>query len=177
MKKILLLLTSLSLTFCSSKKEIANKQELILPDYNIESLCPSDGKCTIEILRNKSLEIKKDEFGSLYYQVIETLNNTSVIVYKYDRNVPKELQDGNYREEIIFEIKNSDTNLVLSEKELQTTKMIFGRFCYCKGQTGYYLVENGNLNLSQKDNKISFSLDFTITKVPQIIRSIKATLQ
>ena len=88
----------------------------------------------------------------------------------------KDLQDANYREEVIFEIKNSDTNLILSGEELQTTKMLFGRFCYCKGQTGYYLVEDGTLNLVQKDNKVSFSLDFNITKVPQIIKSIKASI-
>lgn len=176
MKKIVIVSATLFLTFCSSKKNMSKNNETILPEYNIETLCPTDGKCTVELFRNKSLEIKKDEFGSMYHQIIDSENNTSVIVYHYDKNVAKGLQDGNYREEVIFEIKNSDTNLVLSGKELQTTNMIFGRFCYCKGQTGYYLVEDGTLNLVQKDNKVSFSLDFNITKVPQIIKSIKASI-
>lgn len=176
MKKIVIVSATLFLTFCSSKKNMSKNNETILPEYSIETLCPTDGKCTVELFRNKSLEIKKDEFGSMYHQIIDSENNTSVIVYHYDKNVAKGLQDGNYREEVIFEIKNSDTNLVLSGKELQTTNMIFGRFCYCKGQTGYYLVEDGTLNLVQKDNKVSFSLDFNITKVPQIIKSIKASI-
>jgi hypothetical protein len=176
MKKIVIVSATLFLTFCSSKKNMSKNNETILPKYNIETLCPTDGKCTVELFRNKSLEIKKDEFGSMYHQIIDSENNTSVIVYHYDKNVAKGLQDGNYREEVIFEIKNSDTNLILSGEELQTTKMLFGRFCYCKGQTGYYLVEDGTLNLVQKDNKVSFSLDFNITKVPQIIKSIKASI-
>lgn len=176
MKKIVIVSATLFLSFCSSKKNMSKNNETILPEYNIETLCPTDGKCTVELFRNKSLEIKKDEFGSMYHQIIDSENNTSVIVYHYDKNVAKGLQDGNYREEVIFEIKNSDTNLILSGEELQTTKMLFGRFCYCKGQTGYYLVEDGTLNLVQKDNKVSFSLDFNITKVPQIIKSIKASI-
>jgi hypothetical protein len=55
--------------------------------------------------------------------------------------------------------------------------MLFGRFCFCKGQTGYYKVEQGTLNLIYKKNVVDFTLDFTVTKVPQIIKSIKATVK
>lgn len=141
-----------------------------------ESPCPPDGVCTTEILKNKSLVIKTDEFGSTYTQIIDS-ETTSVIVYQYNRIVKGNLQDANYREEIFFEISNSDTELNLTNKELQQTKMLFGRFCFCRGQTGYYKVEEGKLNLKKTNDNITLNLDFTITKVPQIIKSITYTLK
>ena len=72
MKKIVIVSATLFLTFCSSKKNMSKNNETILPEYNIETLCPTDGKCTVELFRNKSLEIKKDEFGSMYHQIIDS---------------------------------------------------------------------------------------------------------
>ena len=80
-----------------------------------ESPCPSDGVCTTEILKNKSLVIKTDEFGSTYTQTIDS-ETTSVIVYQYNRIVKGDLQDAGYREEIIFEINNNDTCLLYTSR-------------------------------------------------------------
>lgn len=140
------------------------------------SACPQDGKCSLEIFRNKRLNVLSDQYGSVYYQMLDD-DNSSVIQYFYDRNVPKDLQDANYREEIVFEVKNTETNLSLSDNELQKTKMLFGRFCFCRGETGYYKVDNGSLNLNQKENNIDFNLQFTIDKVPQIIKTIQGNLK
>jgi hypothetical protein len=171
MKKLLLLPLVLGFAFCTSQKSIVAKEPIV----SITS-CPDDGKCSVEIVRNKRMEIKTDDLGSLYYQLIDS-PETSVIVYQYNLNVAKDLQDGNYREEIVFEIKNSDKKINLSGKALQQNKMLFGRFCFCRGQTGYYKVEEGTLSLTEKDNIIDFNLDFTITKVPQIIKSIQTTVK
>lgn len=175
MKKILLIPTALFLTFCSSKKIGVLNIEEGKPVSKIENLCPSDGKCTIEVLKGKSLELKTDDIGAIYTQINEN-DKTSVIIYQYNRTVKGELQDANYIEEIIFEINNSDTKLNLSNKELQQTKMLFGRFCFCRGQTGYYKVEQGVLDFNQKNGSLDFSLDFVSTKVPQIIKSIKTSI-
>jgi len=136
--------------------------------------CPQDGTCTVEVLKNKSLGIKTDDLGGIYYE-IGAATETSVVVYQYNRKVEKGLQDGQYREDIVFEINNSDSLISRSDNELQKTKMIFGRHCYCKGQAGYFKVTQGQLTLNKKKNAVSFHLDFTITQVPQIIHSIKAT--
>lgn len=138
--------------------------------------CPENGTCSVEIFRNQSLEIKTDEFGGIYYNKIDN-PETSVILYKYDKNVPKGLHDGNYSEQIVFEINNLDKNLSLSNLDLQKTKMLFGRFCFCRGQTGNYKVEIGNLKLNQTENEVQFDLDFKITKVPQNITTISETVQ
>ena len=140
----------------------------------LSSECPQDGACTVEMLKNKSLEIKTDDLGGIYYEIVAA-TETSVVLYHYNRKVEKGLQDGQYREDIVFEINNSDSLISLSGSDLQKTKMLFGRHCYCKGQAGYFKVTQGQLTLEQKKNAVSFHLDFTITQVPQIIKSIKAT--
>jgi len=164
------------LSSCGSNKNITSpltKEENII---SVESLCPEDGKCTIEIFKNKSLNVLSDQFGSIYTQQLDS-PETSVIVYQYDRNVPKDLQDAHYREEIIFEISNTSSILSLKDKDLQITKMLFGRFCFCRGQTGYYKVENGSLNLTQKEDQINLELNFKINEVPQKIQNISVTIK
>jgi hypothetical protein len=175
MKKLFLIPTAVLFSFCSTNKEAMKKEEDNKTVIKTTSPCPSDGVCTTEILKNKSLVIKTDEFGSIYTQTIDS-ETTSVIVYQYNRTVKGDLQDAGYREELIFEINNNDTELNLTNKELQQTKMYFGRFCFCRGQTGYYKVEEGKLNLNKVNNTINLNLDFTITKVPQIIKTITTSI-
>jgi hypothetical protein len=182
MKKIFLTPLFGLFLFCSGKKEILPQKDdtgnqTAITQEMVKSKCPEDGKCNIEIFRNKSLDINSNEFGSIYYTMIDT-DNVTVVKYVYKRNPPKEdLKDGNYSEEIVFQINNSDSAIALKDGDLQTAKMLFGRFCYCKGQTGYYKVNLGNLSLSQKDKAVQFNLDFKITEVPQIINAITGIVQ
>jgi hypothetical protein len=172
MKKLFLIPTAFLFSFCCSNKDTIKKNEEPISKLTIESTCPPDGDCHAEIHKNKSLEVKKDDLGSIYTNIIDN-ETTSVIVYQYNRKVKGDLQDAGYREEVVFEINNSDKELILNNENLQQTKMLYGRFCFCKGQTGYYKVENGNLTLKQNKDAISFNIDFSITQVPQIIKSIK----
>ncbi len=153
----------------NTKTTLENSSSLAA--LNTEELCPNDGDCNTSILKNQSLKIKLDEFNHLYYKT-EANANTSVIRFEYKRKAPEGLQDGNYREEIVFEINNSDVKLELEDVLLKSTKMIYGRLCYCRGQTGYFLVNKGKLTLEKNQKEIKFDLDFTITEVPQIIKRI-----
>lgn len=174
MRRLLIISLALVLSFCNCQKtNIAKKETKGIP-LSITSECPQDGTCTVEVLKNKNLVIKTDDLGGIYYE-IGAATETSVVVYQYNRKVEKGLQDGQYREDVVFEINNSDSLISLSDNELQKTKMLFGRHCYCKGQAGYFKVTQGQLTLEQKKNAVLFQLDFTITQVPQIIKSIKAT--
>ena len=143
---------------------------------SIESVCPENGVCTIQLFKNKSLVVKTDDFGSTYYQMIENID-TSVIQYQYDRTVEDGLQDGQHREEILFEINNSTTALKLQDADLQKTKMLFGRHCFCKGQAGYFKIEEGTLFLENKNKVISFELDFKTDKVPQLFEKVTASIK
>lgn len=139
----------------------------------ITSECPKDGDCTIEIFDGKSIMMKTSELGSLYYDLEETANK-KVVKYTYNRKVKGDLQDASYREEIIFEVPSVKDELVFNNESLQDAKVLFGRFCYCKGQTGYYTIDQGSLRIINEINSktTTFSLDFTTKKVPQIIKSI-----
>lgn len=170
------------LSSCKCKKDIVTetqKTETINAakfQNEMTTFCPENGKCTTEIFRNKSLDIKEDEFGSIYYNQVDN-SETSIVKFAYNRNVPKGLQDGNYREEIVFEINNSDKELTLKNQEIQKTKMLFGRFCYCKGSTGNYKIIDGNLNLKQSNKEVQFQLEFKNNKVPQLLTTISENIK
>ena len=182
MKKLVFILPIvLIFASCKCKKEASSSTNTTTTMIDsskkiLKSDCPTDGKCTTEIFRNKALDVKTDDIGAIYYNKIDN-PNTSVIVYKYNRTVPEGVQDGNYSEEIVFEINNSDKSLVLNDAALQQTKMLFGRFCFCRGAAGNFKIEKGNLNLSQKNGEVSFQLEFKTTKVPQVIGVISEIIK
>ena len=55
--------------------------------------------------------------------------------------------------------------------------MLFGRHCFCKGQAGYFKVNEGNLNFENKKGTINVDLKFRVTKVPQLYTVVKATIK
>lgn len=164
----------LALANCNCQKNTTSK-EMANSIINNEE-CPENGICSIELLKNKSLNVKSDEFGKIYYN-LEDNNTKNVVRYTFDKDKDSTLQDSGYREEIIFEINTNVSELNLSEKKLQETKMLFGRFCYCKGATGYYKIENGTLLLKKEKDNIVLDLNFKITEVPQIVTKINRTIK
>ena len=64
--------------------------------------CPSDGKCTIQLFENKSLEINTVN-SKIRYTLLDNDQKT-VVKYEFSRNLEKSVVDGGYREEIIFPI-------------------------------------------------------------------------
>ena len=77
----------------------------------------------------------------------------------------------------IFEINNSDEKMSYSDFALQNTKMLFGRHCFCRGQAGYFKVNQGTLTLERKKGSSSIDLDFKIAEVPQLFTKVKATIE
>jgi hypothetical protein len=157
-----------ALTSCIAKKATLKNDAKELTVIND---CPKEGTCTTSILKNKKLVVKIDGADQLSYQTQDN-QDTSVILFEYLKKGPVNTHDGNYREEIVFEINNNETHLKLEDIALNKTKMLFGRHCYCKGQNGYYVIEKGRLELQKKSDIIHFNLDFTIAAVPQIIKHI-----
>lgn len=164
MKKIIALFLFGLLFSCNAQKNVSTAMP------TLSSKCPQDGTCEVEILENKQLILHYDDLGGMYYD-IKDQEGTTVIHYQYNKTTQANLQDGHYREDIIFEIKNSDKLLDLTDSELQQVKLIFGRHCFCKGQTGYFKIDKGNLQLST-ESEISFDLNFICDKVPQIIKNV-----
>lgn len=166
MKKLLFLIL-LSCFGCSSQTKVNPSLDVV----STQDSCPTDGICKVEAINNKRLVIKYDSLGDLYYELEES-KTTTVIKYAYNRKSDNDLADGTYREELLFEINSNTMNLDLSGKELQETKMLFGRFCYCKGQTGYYKIENGTLKMDKQKDKVALAIQFQQDQVPQVLSAI-----
>ena len=165
MKKIIALFLFGLLFSCNAQKNVSTAMP------TLSSECPQNGTCEVEILKNKQLILLYDDLGGMYYD-IKDHDGTTVIHFQYNKTTEANLQDGHYREDLIFEVKNSDKSLNLSDTELQQSKLIFGRHCFCKGQTGYFKIEKGKLNLTSKKDEIRFDLSFENEKVPQLIHFI-----
>lgn len=165
------LLPLLLLIIVSCKSTFVVNEALLVNTLN----CPENGDCTIELLPNKSLEFKKDEFGSLYPVISE--GNKTIFKYIYTRKPIPNTQDGNYSEIVFAELDSVISPKTFSSETLKDAKLHFGRLCYCKGETGYYPIKKGEFNIT-KSTKNSFKIDFNfkIDEVPQIVSVIKETV-
>jgi hypothetical protein len=168
MKTIISTFSLILMVSCGCNKSISHIDKVA----NLISDCPKDGTCVLEVFKNKSITVKQDEFGSIYYSIDDNLNS-KVYKYVYSRTIKGDLQDAGYREEIVFELNNDITKQSFLNNEIQSTKMLFGRFCFCRGQTGNYKVTDGNLDINE--NKLT--LNFNISEVPQIIKNITIDLK
>ncbi|WP_447635717.1 hypothetical protein [Flavobacterium microcysteis] len=153
MKKYLLLpMIGLVVSCCSTKTSQATTSNS--KKTRIESSCPEKGVCTFEILQNKSMNVKTDGTGKMYYELEENPDKV-VFFYKYsDKIKDTTLKDAGYREEIVFEMNKDYTDFSFSDKGIQSTKMLFGVFCYCKGKAGNYKVNKGSLIKKGSDLQI-----------------------
>lgn len=168
MKRIVVALLSLSFIACASKKGVA---AFIDGKHKIESPCPEEGECKLEILKDKSLDIKIDDIGKLYY-TLEDAPGKVVVRYSYDFTVPKDVEDAGYTETIIFETDNKFSNL--DKANAKDVKMLFGVQCFCHGKAGYYKVNEGTINY--KDERLSVKIPQDIVD-GQRIHSINASLK
>lgn len=172
--KTLAILVLLLFIFCKSKSTNVINKQTTASEFKLDTiatLCPENSVCTVEVLKNKTLNVSSDEFGGNYYKLGDD-EFKKVIKYSFTKNKDPKYMDSGYQEEILFEIDNSDTNLTLKDYDLQKTKMLFGRFCYCKGFTGYYKIENGSFLLKKQKSGYLINLSFKIVQVPQIITKI-----
>ena len=151
MKKFALLPALFILFSCSTTK---NLQATSNPTYS-EASCPKEGECSFEVIKNKSLVIKKDDIDKVYYSLADS-PATSVVKYRYNKEANPRLPDSGYSEEIVFEIANDSKTLDYKSSDMQKTKMLFGVMCFCKGKAGFYPVESGTL--TYKNDKLNITI-------------------
>lgn len=144
MKKIAFAFLPFLLIACASKKDSVSLEER---KAVIQSYCPENGECKIEILQNKSLDIKTDGTGMPYYTLEDAVGKV-VVRYTYDFIVPKDVEDAGYTETIIFETDKEFSNL--NKANPKDLKMLFGVQCFCRGKAGFYRVEKGLVDYSDK---------------------------
>ena len=155
MKKAIFLsvLFLIALSCNTSKKAVA--QDGKTSKAQILTACPENVDCTLEVFQNKSMVVKTDGIGGVYYELEDDAEKT-VYLYTYKLKTDKQYQDAGYREEIIFETDSATADFALTDKDLQNTKILFGVWCYCKGKAGNYKVTKGNFSKKGKEVSINF---------------------
>lgn len=170
--KMTLLSIVIMLFSCTAKKEYTDQQK----NTALLDTCPKEGSCDVKVNKNKTVILKTSELGELYYELQDS-NNKTVIVYTYTKTVPKDIMDAGYREEVVFEINNDIKSSEISDANLEQSKMLFGRFCFCKGSTGYYKIRSGSLKVDSNKGVKNFNLDFHIEEVPQVLQKINFSIK
>lgn len=154
------------------KSSMSENKELI----NTQTYCPDDGICKFEVLTNKSLTLNYDTTGQLYPEIIDS--KEIVVVFEYKRNDIPNTEDSHYIEKIYLELNPNNLTTNIKNSQLKVTKALFARLCFCRGQTGYYEIQKGNLLISKmNENLYNLKFDFEIDTVPQVIKSISETIQ
>ena len=166
MKTVFILPIVFLLFNCSAKKPT----ELSTVDFSIDN-CPADGDCTVELLKNKRLTVKRDGTGATYYQLLDH-QGIDVIRYRYTKKTDAELADAGYREEVVFEIDSKHPEIELTDADIQVTQALFGRFCFCR-DAGYYSIVDGQLSVKSRKDEYRINLNFTVPDVPQTINNLQ----
>jgi hypothetical protein len=154
----------LNLSSCKTTQKTSEEKVLL----KVDTL--ENGFKKLYLLKNKKLEVLTTN-GSLSYAIVDN-ENTNVLQYSYAINQDQTPYDGGYREEIVFEISKSASAQNYLDSELQNTKMLFGRYCNCRGKNGLFKVNQGKLNVVSSSEEFHFELQFKISEVPQVTNSI-----
>lgn len=155
---------------CHSNKKASSASRQFAPEIN----CPEGGNCIFEVLSDSKLEIKKDEFGNLYPEILK--GEKLVIKFHFQKNPNPDAVDSSYSEFLYLELDKMEKQLTLKDRDLQKVKMLFGRICFCRDSMGYFKVEKGQLFIFNQNNKLTLNLSFKVDEVPQIITEISEKL-
>lgn len=154
----------LNLASCQTAKKANQEKTLVKADST------KNTSSKIFLFKNKKLEIS-DNNGSLSYVMVDD-PKTNVIRFSYEKDMEKAAYDGGYREEVVFEFPNYVNQQNYVDSALQSTKMLFGRYCFCRGKTGLYKVNEGELHLDTVEKEPHFYLKFKINEVPQVTNEV-----
>jgi hypothetical protein len=134
--------------------------------------CKPNGTCEIKLTPNKNITFKKDKFGMSYPKITD--GEHTLLTYTFKRNAIKNTQDSNYTEIIYAVLPKNITEISLTNAELSKVKLHFARLCYCKGETGYYPIENGSFEITKVNkNDIRIACSFTVKNIPQVVSSFE----
>ncbi len=150
-------------TVTSSENTIMDQKEINSSD------CPSNGTCSVEVQKNKELEIQDVGEGKIFPAVVDGSN--IVVEYTYLRPGPEGTADANYFETIQFEIPAESKNLVKENAALADVKMMFGKHGF--RLSGYYPVTVGKLSVRKTADGLSFDLHFKVDQTSHVISHIR----
>ncbi len=158
---ILAILVSVS---CVSKNKVTD-------DNQTRQDCPEDGNCFLEIIPNAKLIIQKDEYGNTFPE-LQNSEKDLILKFEYRKKVHPKIADGNYKEIIYIQLNKEVNQLSLNNMSLKKANVTYGRLCNCRGTTGFYEINQGELKLLKTNRGYNVSLKFKINEVPQTITAI-----
>ena len=172
--KLTFILNILTITVCSFALSCSNiKNTSSLSDeIEIQNWCPEDGVCTFEKMSDKKLSLKKDKFENSYTEIIE--GDNTILKFEYNRKKESSsLEDDFYKEIIYVELNNLNNSF--KSTDLKKYKVILERLCFCRSQTGSYLIDKGSIEFNSLKNKHTIKLSFETSKAPHIIKYIETS--
>lgn len=178
MKAFFLMLPLLMVNACNTTKTTqvsSSENETELMENNKEQ-CPEDGVCTVEVQKNKQIILKKDEATAMFYPEIKDGDNM-LVIYTFLQKGPEGTVDGDYKETIHFQIPSNISELDKKGVSLQDVNLLYEKQCYCKGEAGFYKVENGSLQVTKNRNELHFELQFAVDKTSHKLSNISKTIQ
>lgn len=177
MKTFLFLIPLLMINACKTQtgSVISSENTTMEQRNDNKTNCPEEGTCSVVVHKNKTLTVMDDGTGELYPH-LEDGNNT-VIEYTYLKEGPENTADGNYSESIHFEIPAGIENLNKKDSALSEVKLLYGKHCFCRGEAGYYPINDGKLTLEKSADGMIFDLKFTVGKTSQVISHIRETVK
>lgn len=173
MKKLLIICVVV-LVSCKTSKAVESvipaSETILVQSEN----CPENGSCVLELIPNKSIAFKKDEFGNLYPVISE--GTKTLFKYTFTKNPISETEDSNYTEIVYAELDlNKDAQF--QNETLKDIKMHYGRLCFCKGESGYFPINRGIFNLTKMEGDlVKIDVDFVMKKIPQLVSQIHETV-
>lgn len=176
MKKIIFLATLLIAGACKTSNGLDTSKSTTSTQntQNQEDYCPEKGSCSVKLLKNSSMMVKEDTIGK-YYPVIEK-GDKMIVQFSFVEKGPDGTVDGDYSETIQFELSDTVDKLTIADKELEQVNLLYGKQCFCRGQAGYYKIQQGNLTVEKSKDQIVFELSFTVKETSHKIVRIKETL-
>ena len=138
--------------------------------------CSTVGSCKWSYYENKALVVKKDDIGKVYYNMVED-KTKSVVHFIFKKENASGLADGNYSEEMVFEMANDCKELVLADEMLHKIKLLLGKHSFKREEVGIHWVEQGLLKIKNEKDKLTVEMDVKIPKQSFFIEKINFTLE
>ncbi len=158
MKKTILLFTFLFFVSC-------NKNEENLDTYSYT------------FKKNSTLKITSNDALYMKYGIVEKGENV-VFEYRFDAHDDKEIADDEYSETIRFEIDANLNKFSYLNEELETSKVVFTKYCFCSFENDITKNVNPTGKISgKKTSKNQWEIDLDITFYGNENKKIKKTFK
>jgi len=165
-----LILCLFGLISCKSQHQINLK---LTPEVSISAPLPTKAITNAVLIPNVELLLKADEFGNDYLELVPS--DKLVFKLQYLREQLPNTADSQYEEVVYVELTPPLTEVHLSGNQLAQVKMTFGRFCYCKGTSGYFRVSQGNLSVVPQGKTLHITAAFQVDGIPQEMDALKVS--